>query len=109
MRPSGSSAVGVPRMTHRRVRKDREEAIGWPTEAMNHFCPNPPEVQHLQYLQHLYHLQSRPGMPEPRTPSGPASPITAGTHLPDATSPSPGSDGPVTREAGGGQGVRALC
>jgi hypothetical protein len=41
MRPSASSVVGVPRMTHRRVRKDREEALGSPTEAMNHFAPVP--------------------------------------------------------------------
>ena len=41
MRPSASSVVGVPRMTHRRVRKDREEALGSATEAMNHFAPIP--------------------------------------------------------------------
>ena len=41
MRPSASSVVGVPRMTHRRVRKDREEALGSPTETMNHFAPIP--------------------------------------------------------------------
>ena len=41
MRPSASSVVGVPRMTHRRVRKDLEKALGSPTEAMNHFAPIP--------------------------------------------------------------------